>query len=272
MKRYVSGLLSTLLLGCLVIFQPAKAQTQKNGATVCLMSSVGQKFELKKIGIMVFGNDERVIPIADWKIDEKVYQKIKTILGSRFTVKKIDIPAETLKNAFDETFGVFRDLRAHRREVLGNLVDSAKCTYLLTITPGGSKYGSSNQFVRGVGVVDAEGLVSDSRRLYALSYLQFFDARTMERIDRTPGGTDEDTLFSTIKGPYKDIEAGAEPPAEAFAADPETRKIVWAFLEHSLELSVPGLFKLETLESKTKKASEQKSRWVSPASDSWPRF
>lgn len=271
MKRQVSELLFAILLGCFAVFQPANAQQRKHGGTVCLMSSVGQTFELKKIGIMVFGNDYKTIPISDWKIDKKVYLKVKGILGDKFTVKTINFSAETLKAAFDETFGAFRDLTAQRREVLGDQVNSANCTYLLTITPGGSQFGSSNQYVQGLGVVDADSVLGASRRLYALSYLQVFDAKTMERLDRTSGGTDEDTLFATIKGPHKDIEAGAEIPAETFAADPETRKTVWAFLERSLELSVPGLFELETLESKAKTASKQKSGYVSPASEGWPR-
>lgn len=272
MKRYVSQLVATILLGCLVVFQTVAAQERKNGGTVCLMSSVGKKFELKKVGIMVFGNEHKMISIADWEIDEKVILKVKSLLGKRYAIKRIEFSEETLKAAFDETFGAFRDLAAQRREVLGDQVNSAKCTYLLTITPGGSKFGTSNQYVQGLGVVDAESILGDSRRLYALSYLQVFDAKTMKRLDWARGGTDEDTLFATIKGPFKDIEAGAEIPGEAFAADPETRKIVWAFLERSLELSMPGLFDLETLESKAKTASAQKKRQVSPSSEGWPRF
>jgi hypothetical protein len=271
MKRHVSGLVSAVLLGCFVVFQPANAQERKNGGTICLMSSVGQKFELKKIGIMVFGNEQKMIPITDWKIDEKVYLKVKSLLGDRYTVKRIDISAETLKEAFDETFGVFRDLTAHRRQILGDQVASANCTYLLTIMPGGSNFSSTNQFIQGLGVVDAESIVGDYRRVYALSHLQVFDAKTMERLDRTRGGSDEDTLFATIKGPHKEIEGDAEIPAEVFAADPETRKMVWAFLERSLELSVPGLFELKTLEAKAKTASREKPRSVSPVSDGWPR-
>jgi hypothetical protein len=272
MKRYVSQLVATILLGCFVVFQPATSLERTNGGTVCLMSSVGKKFELKKVGIMVFGNEHKMISIADWNIDEKVYQKVKSLLGKRYALKKIEFSEETMEAAFDETFGAFRDLAAQRRKVLGDQVNSAKCTYLLTITPGGSKFGTSNQFVQGLGVVDADRLLGTSRQLYALSSLQVFDAKTMKRLDWARGGTDEDTLFAPIKGPYKDIEAGAEIPPEAFAANPETRKVVWAFLERSLELSVPGLFELEALEAKAKTASAQKKPQVSPSSEGWPRF
>lgn len=272
MKRQVSGLVSAVLLGCFVVFQPANAQERKNGGTVCLMSSVGQKFELKKVGIMVFGNEQKTIPIADWKIDEKVYLKVKSLLGDRYTVKRIEISAETLQEAFDETLGIFRDLPVHRRKILGDQLDSASCGYLLTITPGASQFNSTNQFVRGLGVVDGQGIISTYRHVYALSQLQVFEAKTMERLDHSRGGSDEPTLFATIKGPHKEIEGNVEAiPAEAIAADPETRKTVLAFLERSLELSVPGLFELKTLEAKAKMASREKPRSVSPISDGWPR-
>jgi hypothetical protein len=271
MKRCVSGLLSTIVLGCFVIIQPANAQDRKKGGTVCVTSSVGQQFELKKVGIMVFGNENKAISIADWKIDDKVHAKVKGLLGSKFAIKRIEFSQETLKEAFDETLGIFRDLAEQRRKVLGDKVASANCTYLLTILPGASQFGSGNQYVQGLGVVDAESILGASRRLYALSHLAVFDAKTMERLDRSRGETDQDTLFAPIKGPYKDIEAGAEIPMEAFAADPETRKTVWAFLERSLELTVPGLFELETLQSKAKTLSAQKNRPVHSVSEDWPR-
>lgn len=271
MKRQIFVLLPAVLLGCFVVYQPANAQDRRNGGTVCLMSTVGQQFELKKVGITVFGNDEKSISIADWNIDEKVLVKVKNLLGDRYTVNRIDFSGETMNEAFDETFGVFRDLPAHRRKVLGKQLDAASCTYLLTVTPGSSSFGSGNQFVRGLGVVDAEGLIGDRRHVYALSYLQVFDTRTMERLDWSSGRSGEDLLFATIKGPHKEIEGNIEEtPAEAFAALPETRETVWAFLDRSLEANVPGLFKLETLEANTKAASRTTSRPASPL-DGWPR-
>jgi hypothetical protein len=272
MKRQVSGLFTAVLLGCFVVSQPAEAQERKNGGTVCLMSSVGQEFELKKVGIMVFGNEHKTIPIADWKIDEQVYLKVKSLLGENYAIKRMEISAEALREAFDETLGIFRDLPVHRRKILGDQLDSANCGYLLTITPGSSQFNSTNQFVRGLGVVDGQGLVGTYRHVYALTQLQVFEARTMQRLDQARGGSDEPLLFATIKGPHKEIDGNVEEiPAETFAADPETRKMVLAFLDRSLELSLPGLFKLGTLEAKAKTASREKTRPVSSPLEGWPR-
>lgn len=243
MKRHVSGLLSIVLLGFLVVSQPANAQGQKNGGTVCLMSSVGKKFELRKVGITVFGNEQKYISIADWKIDEQVYQKVKSLLGKRFSVKKIEFSEKVLEAAFDGTFGAFRDLAAQRRKVLGKKVTSTKCTLLLTILPGSSQFNSTNQYVSGLGLVDTDSIFGGSRLVYALSYLELFNARTMESLGRTSGQIKEGIqLFTPIKGPYVEVKAGPKMPPKAFATNPQTRKVVWTFLDRSLDKSVPGLF------------------------------
>src|SRR5690348_16719865 len=53
---------------------------------IAVMSAVGDKFTVRKIGITVFGNDEKEFPIDAWGIDPFVVNKVRSILAGRLAV------------------------------------------------------------------------------------------------------------------------------------------------------------------------------------------
>ena len=56
---------------------------------VAVMSAVGDKFTVRKIGITVFGNDEKEFPIDAWGIDQFVVNKMRSVLARRFEVRPV---------------------------------------------------------------------------------------------------------------------------------------------------------------------------------------
>jgi hypothetical protein len=56
---------------------------------VAVMSAVGDTFTVRKIGITVFGNDEKEFPIDAWGIDQFVVNKVRSVLARRFEVRPV---------------------------------------------------------------------------------------------------------------------------------------------------------------------------------------
>ena len=89
------------------------------------MSAVGDKFTVRKIGITVFGNDEKEFSIAPWGIDQFVVNKVRSVLARRFEVRPVAYDKSAFlrdKSAFFRARGRGRPSRpaCERRPKLGH--------------------------------------------------------------------------------------------------------------------------------------------------------
>src|SRR5687767_12657722 len=62
--------------------------------TVGVISAVGSRFALQKVGITAFGNELNEVPIGAWGLDDAVASRVSAVLSKRFTVKRIAVPQE----------------------------------------------------------------------------------------------------------------------------------------------------------------------------------
>jgi hypothetical protein len=223
---------------------------------VCVISEVSQRFELKKIGLMVFANEEKIIPVTSWKLDEKIVAKTKALLAKDFVVKSIPAPYEVFQ-PLHEPGGLFRDSAAELKGMVQKVAVGTSCDFYFVATCGGSQFSSSNQYLTGLGVVETGTEVfGHNREIYALSYLYVYDGKSFELIRAERGGSDKPLLFQTIRGPSQEVGGTAHVSMQAVADDPKTRDIVWTLLERSLDLTVPTLFEVKALETAVKEKAE----------------
>ena len=89
MAKFRAGCLLAVLLLC--SGAGPMMTTEKIAAIrrVAVMSAVGDKFTVRKIGITVFGNDEKEFPIDAWGIDQFVVNKVRSVLARRFEVRPV---------------------------------------------------------------------------------------------------------------------------------------------------------------------------------------
>lgn len=219
---------------------PAFAQTPKSSAgprkVLCTISSIGESFMLKRVGIMVFGNEETSVPIPDWKIDERVNALIGRLLQKNFQVKRLPLPR-----------GGFSSLHSKplREDEAGPIVQriagAAKCDYVLLVTSAGSQYSSSNQFVSGLGVLRAPGVVDGYAFVHALPWLLVYDGKSFELLRSKWHGALE-AAFQPLNGPHKSIEGPYPEDMHEFVKDRKIREMVWTLLEDDLTKTVPTVF------------------------------
>ncbi len=272
MTRYISVVIATIFWGCLAFFQSANAQEPKKGGTVCVMSAIGEEFHFKKIGIMVFGNEESKTSIVDWGFDDRVYALTEELLGEKFKIKRIKTPAEGFYASAEFSF---RDHRTQLEEKAYALSADMNCSYRLLIVVRGTPYSTSNQAVAGIGVVEREGLGEPFRYLHAIAGIHLFDGQDHSLLNRWQhvdllGGF----AIDPIRAPHKELEITPETEIPGVKDREEIKNAAWKLLEEDLRVTLVELFQNDE-EKKAAEQSQKSKKSASPSSqrlDSWPNF
>src|SRR5262245_27489694 len=117
--------------------------------TVGVISAFADRFQLKKVGLTVFGNDESAFPVAAWGIDDLMVGKVRTLLGGRFDVRPV-----TYRRAVFAT-----PLRGGVPAMTREAVTPAAVDAFVVIAYGNSQIGATNQAVSGLGMLEASGSI-----------------------------------------------------------------------------------------------------------------
>lgn len=247
---------------------PAAATAAATGKkTVCVVSEATQRFQLKKIGLMVFANEDNTVRITDWKLDERIYAKTKALLGKSFNVKPVAASYDVFQ-PMHEQGDLFRDREAELKAMLQKTLAGAACDFVLTIVCGGSQVGSSNQFLTGLGVLETgTEAFGHNREIYALTYISVLDGKTLAPLKAERGGSDKPMFFEAIRGPSRPVDAKVYPTLQSVADDPKSRDVVWGLMERSLDLTLPQLFEVKGLETAAKESADaargkKKDNWA----------
>src|SRR5262249_18451024 len=119
--------------------------------TIGIVSAIGDKFYLRKVGFTVFGNESQEIAIESWGIDELMTSKIRTVLAGRFDVR----PVKYRRAAFVEAENRFAiGVEPLRGETVRAEVTPQGLDAYLIVTKASAPYGQSNQMLTGLGMVE----------------------------------------------------------------------------------------------------------------------
>lgn len=212
--------------------------TQPSRRTICVAAAIGNAFSVNTVGLTVFGNETKLVPVEGWQIDDHIGTRVAELVGTRFNIHRIVVP----NNAFlslEQPGALFRNLESERVEILRKLVLGERCEYVLLVQRASSKVNTTNQSVSGIGVVrTGDGVIIDNVHLFALASLVLYENHSYkllaERPLHGPGG-----LFNTLSGPHKKIDAALWPAPAAMADTPNMRAGVLALLDGGLISTLP---------------------------------
>jgi hypothetical protein len=181
-------------------------KTVAQAKTVGVVSAVGSKFALQKVGITVFGNELNEVPIGAWGLDDAVVSRVSAVLARRFTVKRIPISLGAF--AAYATPAAFGDSDATLQGIVRKLAGSANCDLLIVITRSGISFGGTNQVVTGIGMVEGGGAINpDNVTLYAVTAVHLYDGRSFERLLwRRPGFSFGGSMGNVVNAPHRKLD------------------------------------------------------------------
>jgi hypothetical protein len=266
----VSTLARAVLIACALLIAPGAAQAQAvdgykppsaassstpgqiapragsggSGAqkTIGLISTVGDRFTVKRVGITVFGNEEEKFPIAAWKIDDRIAAAVSSTLKKNFRVKRIAVPAGAFAS-LDAPGDLFRDREEEFRQIVRKLAGAEKADFYLVVGPGGSQFGSTNQYLAGLGVVRSESVFIKRDIVHSLIGFTVYDPQ-FKKLKNESASIGQDTFMVAVSGPHVilDDDKRLPPEARAAASDQRTRQITTELVDKSIAMTLPKIF------------------------------
>jgi hypothetical protein len=181
-------------------------QTIAKARTVGVISAVGSTFTLQKVGITVFGNELKEVPIGAWGLDDAAAGRVSAALGKRFTVKRIPVPPGSFA-AYD-TPAPFSDSDATLQATVRKLAGSGSYDLIVVVTRAGVSFSGTNQVVAGVGMVEGGGAINpDNVTLYAVTTVHLYDGRTFERLTwQRPGFSIGGSMGNVVNAPHRSLD------------------------------------------------------------------
>lgn len=212
--------------------------------TIGLITTIGDSFHVRTVGVTAFGNEAGKFPIASWKVNDRVASSVANLVRKNFRVKRI-AANESAFASLDAAGRLFRSHDDDFGEIVRKLGASQTADYYLVITPGSSSFSSTNQSLQGLGVTRTFGLLGGGGADYvhALTLMRVYDGQF--KLLRTQAGTmGQETFLASVKGPHLLLEGDKRLPKEpdAAAKDTRARQIALDLLDKSLAMTVPKLF------------------------------
>jgi hypothetical protein len=243
MYRGVFVTLLLLVVGCtggpLSTLSSEASKTIAGARTVGVISAVGHTFALQKIGITVFGNELKEVPIGSWGIDDAVASRVGAVLSPRYKVKRIAVP-QGMFAAYEKP-AAFSSSDAELQGIVRRLAASQGCDLVIVVTRSGISWGSSNQVVVGLGLLEAGGLINAGNvTLFAVTAVSLYDGRTFERLTwQRPQFQIGGSMMGGINGPHRTLERSWWPATPQAVHNDKLKSATRALVEQSVAATIP---------------------------------
>jgi len=207
---------------------------------VAVMSAVGDKFTVRKIGVMGFGNDAKEFPVDAWGIDQLVVSKVRSVLARRFEVR----PVAYDKSAFRRDTSAFFRTRGEDAIAAGVRAQAkaADIDAYIVVTPATVPFGLSKQSLRGLGIVNLPpSLVEAGAYLFALYKVTVVDGHSFTVIANSPAIlVSQDTVLATtsIHGPARAVDESWMPASLDAAHNIRLKSAITELLDRNLPRTI----------------------------------
>jgi hypothetical protein len=153
---------------------PRPASPPPSGRCIGVVSAIGDRFAVKKIGFTVFGNEYKEIPADNFKLDDLVVERVQAAVGPGLAARKI----AHAKGAFDSyRTGGWGTNDAKSVALVEQAAGPARCERYVVVTRLTARF-SGNQDIIGVGIVNIGASLVSRSHVHALMHIGVHDGRT----------------------------------------------------------------------------------------------
>jgi hypothetical protein len=211
-----------------------------------VMSAVGDRFTLRKIGVTVFGNEDNKVSLGTWGIDDFIYAKIAAALGSRRSVRRLAYSKAALSAYENADVNIFRNYDGELRNILREAAAKTGCQRLIAVMKTSTRFSSTNQGISGLGILATGGdlLVPKTLNLYVVISMTVYDGRTFDRVKYKLVSEERGiNLFSmkAIRGLSREVDSSWWPDPARVGSDARLRDATRDLISRGLNVAVPDL-------------------------------
>jgi hypothetical protein len=222
----------------------AAASAAQRGHCIGVIPHIGDRFVVQTIGVGVFGNDVKEVPIESWGLDDLVVARVRAAAGSGVAVRRIAYPANAFEPFDHPANRLFGDAEKDLKSVVHTIASAAGCERYVVVVKATNKDRITNQTFTGIGIFSRAG---GDVHLFALTGLAVFDGHTFEILKKGAGSPVEEktgsnpTLYdlmrtNPMRGPNRPLNDFSWPPATdaVMGLRDATRALLAASLDRAL--------------------------------------
>lgn len=206
-----------------------------SGPCVGVIPLVGDRLEVKKIGLTVFGNEYKAIPV-DWGLDDLIVERVRAAVGPGKVVRRISHP----KGAFDSyrPGGVLFNKDEQSAALLAQHVGQPRCERYVVVTRSGAQY-VGNQAINGIGVVNVGSPMLGKTYVHALVYINVHDGQSLAVLKRGRASINGNDFL--LGPPTRRLEDFSWPDSPEAVMTPTVRAAAQSMLAEVLDKTLPGM-------------------------------
>lgn len=208
-----------------------------SGPCIGVIPLIGDRFSVKKIGITVFGNEDKQITVHNWGLDDLAVERVRAIAGPGVTVRRVTHAV----GAFD-SYHPGLSLNPNND---GNLAASfqragiqLRCERYVIVTRAQSQY-IGNQSIAGIGIVNSGRPIRSHTNVHAVIRIHVHDGSSFVVLKSGFGSTNGNNFLTRVNVRTVDDSLFPEQPEGADA--PAIRGATRALLTEMLDKSLPEL-------------------------------
>lgn len=206
MRHVVASVLLLLLAACA---QPVSKEQLGQIKTIGVISAIGGELNFTTVGFTVFGNDFKQASIDAWGIDEHVVATVTEALRWRYDVRPVTYRRSAFTSQNMDTpvgwQGPF-DKRRTIQEVIRTEAQPQGLDAYVVVTDFGSQFGTTNQGVRGLGLVKGGGIGTSRVGMHALYRVIVVSGRDQKVIGQAQAESLPVTESSAfLRGPSREV-------------------------------------------------------------------
>jgi hypothetical protein len=223
------------------------AAAAQRGPCVGVIPHIGDHFVVQTIGLVMFGNESKEVPIESWGLDDLVVARVRAATGTGVAVRRIAYPANAFEPYDHPPRRLFGDADKDLKNVVQAIASAGGCERYVVVVKDTNADRITNQAFTGIGVFSRAG---GDIHLFALAALIVFDGHTFEVLEKRVGSPVEEkigsnpTLYDRLRtNPMR----GANVPLNDFSWPPAPdavmglRDATRALLAESLDKTLPEL-------------------------------
>ncbi len=220
------------------------AAAAQHGPCIGVISHLGP-FVLQNIGMTVFTNEFKEVPIESWALDDLVVARVRAAAGTRIAVRRIAYAASAFDPFDHPASRLFRNANEDLKSVVQSIAPGGGCERYVVVIRGQSEFAGTNQRMEGLGVINRDSLLLSRTYLFALTSIIVYDGHTFDVLKHGAGSTGEDKILSAllgtnpVRGPSREVKDFAWPPSPDATAN--LRDQLRTLLADSLDKALPEL-------------------------------
>jgi hypothetical protein len=197
---------------------PAAAAAAQRGPCIGVIPHLRDRFAVQTIGLTMFGNDLKEVPIESWGLDDLVVARVRAAAGARIAVRRIAYPANAFEPFDNPPNRLFRNASKDLKGVVQAIAGTGGCERYVVVIEGRGQWVGTNQLLEGIGIVNRGTFTY----LFADTDLFVFDGHTFDVLKTGAGALDKEKIVpdplvnamlqtERVRGPNRELKEFQRP-------------------------------------------------------------